>query len=131
MEPRKDYERDGDGFERSSRSPTPSYHSGARARSPALSTRSTRSWSERARATSGASIHSASGVQLDKDGKDKRGWGIWTWSKKPGRKGSVGSLTPSMASGMTPEDEEWRKGDGGSVPSFRAIFLATVSARSA
>lgn len=56
------------------------------------------------------------------------------------KKSSMGSIasanqpvTPSSNAipRSTPEDEDedetWRKGDGGSSPSYRAIFLATVS----
>ncbi|TXT10778.1 hypothetical protein VHUM_02283 [Vanrija humicola] len=35
------------------------------------------------------------------------------------------SVTPSVAVVDEDEDDEWRHGDGGSTPSFRAIFLAT------
>jgi len=64
---------------------------------------------------------------------------LWVWNKKARRKGSVGSLA-SFASAVPgssglaqvrnnseeEEDEAWRKGDGESPPSFKAIFLATV-----
>jgi hypothetical protein len=127
MEPRLDmyHHHDDD-----NQSPTPSTLSFARPKSPAMSTRSVVSVSdrERARAHSGAS--STTNLLDQKDG-NKKGWGIFGWAKKPHRKGSVSSLTPSM-SGLVPslepvEDDEWRRGDGGSAPSFRAIFLATVS----
>jgi hypothetical protein len=66
-------------------------------------------------------------VNAEPKDKDKKGWGIWGWGKKAGRKGSVSSLAPSVAASVAVEDDEWRRGDGGSAPSYRAIFLATVS----
>lgn len=76
------------------------------------------------------------------DNANRSSWtsGLWVWNKKARRKGSVGSLA-SLASGMPgpsslaqvrdhsdeDEDEAWRKGDGDNPPSFKAIFLATVS----
>ena len=68
--------------------------------------------------------------------------GLWVWNRKPKRKGSHTSIksttsaTPSnqikdnwatQIPNLEEETEPWRKGDGGSPPSFRAIFLATVS----
>ncbi|EIW67400.1 hypothetical protein TREMEDRAFT_11606, partial [Tremella mesenterica DSM 1558] len=69
--------------------------------------------------------------------------GLWVWSNgKPRRprKGSIGSIASfglgigSPAPAGVPEENEapeeedeyaWRKGDGGSSPAFKAIFLAT------
>jgi len=112
-------------------------------KSPVPSTMSMRSERERARATSSASSsnvfgdrESGKGDRGDKGDKgDKKGWGIFGWAKKPSRKGSIASLAPSITgSGAVPaldtvddDNHEWRRGDGGSAPSFRAIFLATVS----
>ena len=74
--------------------------------------------------------------------------GLWVWSgsgskqtKMRPRKGSIGSVLsqagtlgnvvedePPVGPRDAGDDEEaWRKGDGGSPSSFRAIFLATVS----
>lgn len=74
--------------------------------------------------------------------------GLWVWSgtkqtKSRTRRGSVGSVVSQAGTlGNVPEseprddpstpegegdEEPWRRGDGGSSPSFRAIFLATVS----
>ena len=81
--------------------------------------------------------------------------GLWVWNKGKARqrKGSAGSVASvqqqqiptghrdgigtRVTSGSArvnesaiideDEDESWRRGDGGSPPSFRAIFLATVS----
>ena len=72
--------------------------------------------------------------------------GLWVWNKKqPKRKGSAGSLasfssaqlgTPGRSGeriGVREQEEDadidglWRRGDGGSSPAFKAIFLATVS----
>jgi hypothetical protein len=90
---------------------------------------------------------------LKKPNPDRSSWasGLWVWSgKKPKlRRGSAGSIRSNMtgngifeegpvaAGGIgerfggvysTGDDEDsWRRGDGGSSPSFRAIFLATVS----
>ncbi|KAK4689732.1 small G protein signaling modulator 3, partial [Tremellales sp. Uapishka_1] len=89
------------------------------------------------------SLHSArsveTGLNTPKTRVDKRAtWasGLWAWSgnKKPRpRKGSVGSVVSHQApvAAEAPAeidvDDNWRKGDGGSPPSFRAIFLSTVS----
>ena len=77
--------------------------------------------------------------------------GLWVWSgsatkqpKQRPRKGSIGSVLSQAGTlgnvvedelpggSRDPDDDEesWRKGTGGSSPSFRAIFLATVSLRS-
>lgn len=70
--------------------------------------------------------------------------GLWVWSgaKQRQRRGSAGSLLSQAGTlGNVTEDqhreitlpdaeekqEVWRKGDRGSAPSLRAIFLATVS----
>lgn len=68
--------------------------------------------------------------------------GLWVWNKKqPKRKGSSGSLASFVSTQAGAQsgvarivreeeedvDAEWRKGDGGSSPAFKAIFLATVS----
>lgn len=58
-------------------------------------------------------------------------WG-WGGAKKNGRRrdGStshVGTKTQlDLNVPIPPDEEEWRKGDGGSPPSFVAVFLATV-----
>lgn len=73
--------------------------------------------------------------------------GLWIWSGGTGqrqtktrpRKGSVGSASVISQAGTLGnvvedtsalvddvDEEAWRKGDGGSSPAFRAIFLATV-----
>ncbi|KAK8854964.1 hypothetical protein IAR55_003704 [Kwoniella newhampshirensis] len=76
---------------------------------------------------------------------NRQSWasGLWAWNaskKTRPRKGSIGSIASSVHVPSSPivqqsasesalvdeEDEEgWRRGDGGSSPSFRAIFLAT------
>lgn len=69
--------------------------------------------------------------------------GLWIWGNKKSsvtKRSSMGSIvsanhpvppSPNAIPRSTPEhedeDETWRKGDGGSSPSYRAIFLATVS----
>nr|XP_031860049.1 uncharacterized protein CI109_004412 [Kwoniella shandongensis]KAA5527121.1 hypothetical protein CI109_004412 [Kwoniella shandongensis] len=78
-------------------------------------------------------------------GTNRQSWasGLWVWNaskKSRPRKGSIGSIAsshhvvaspavqqlPSESAVMDEDDEEnWRKGDGGSSPAFRAIFLAT------
>jgi hypothetical protein len=73
---------------------------------------------------------------------------LWVWSNgtkpKPARprKGSVGSVLSNAGTlgdviegtvegtSLDEEEESWRKGDGGSSPAFRAIFLATVRSQS-
>jgi hypothetical protein len=54
-------------------------------------------------------------------------WG-WGGGKKNGkRRDSNTSYAASQVElPVPPEEEEWRKGDGGSPPSFVAIFLSTV-----
>ncbi|OWZ43504.1 hypothetical protein C351_02880 [Cryptococcus neoformans c8] len=67
--------------------------------------------------------------------------GLWIWGNKKSpvtKRSSMGSIvsanhpvppSPNAIPRSTPEhedeDETWRKGDGGSSPSYRAIFLAT------
>lgn len=63
------------------------------------------------------------------------GWGGSGTAKKVSpkdRRGSISSLRAEIKAGNSvlendEDNEEWRKGDGGSSPAFRAIFLATVS----
>jgi hypothetical protein len=116
------------------RSPTPSVRTGpAVASSPA--------------GNSLYSVKSAEPPTTSKRNQNSRSsWtsGLWVWSNgsrtknsRP-RKGSIGSVLSTagtlgdVAEGTgegdpSVEDEEtWRKGDGGSSPGFRAIFLATV-----
>lgn len=88
----------------------------------------------------------AASINENNDRKSSRqSWasGLWVWGNKKSsvtKKSSMGSIasanrpvTPSSNAipRSTPEDEDedetWRKGDGGSSPSYRAIFLATVS----
>jgi hypothetical protein len=100
-----------------------------------------------------ASLHSGRSVDVGHTtpatpvavSKNRASWtaGLWGWSgakKQRPRKGSIGSIASQKVqttsiqhaleeAAMTQEEDEqsWRKGDGGSPPSFRAIFLATVS----
>jgi hypothetical protein len=100
----------------------------------------------------GSSLYSVKSAEPPPIGTGKRNqgnrssWtsGLWVWSNasKPKstrpRKGSVGSVlsnagtlgdvSEAVSDGPdTADDEEaWRKGDGGSSPAFKAIFLATV-----
>ncbi|KIR36411.1 hypothetical protein I352_01360 [Cryptococcus deuterogattii MMRL2647] len=86
----------------------------------------------------------AASINENNDRKSSRqSWasGLWVWGNKKSsvtKKSSMGSIasanrpvTPSSNAipRSTPEDEDedetWRKGDGGSSPSYRAIFLAT------
>ncbi|XAO21799.1 hypothetical protein I312_100555 [Cryptococcus bacillisporus CA1280] len=86
----------------------------------------------------------AASINENNDRKSSRqSWasGLWVWGNKKSsvtKKSSMGSIasanqsvTPSSNAILrsTPEDEDedetWRKGDGGSSPSYRAIFLAT------
>lgn len=96
-------------------------HPHARPKSPApshtsvLSTKSTRSTLTLDRPR-GAS---ASGPDLASPTARKWGMSMWGWRRRK----SNASLAPSAVE----EEDEWRRGDGGSTPAFRAIFLATVS----
>jgi hypothetical protein len=131
-----------------SMSPAPSNRS--RARSPTPSTRTVPAMSSSPAA--GSSLYSVKSAEPPPiiTGKRNQGnrssWtsGLWVWSNasKPKstrpRKGSVGSVlsnagtlgdvSEAVSDGPdTADDEEaWRKGDGGSSPAFKAIFLATV-----
>ncbi|KIR80605.1 hypothetical protein I306_02059 [Cryptococcus gattii EJB2] len=86
----------------------------------------------------------AASINENNDRKSSRqSWasGLWVWGNKKSsvtKKSSMGSIasanqpvTPNSNAipRSTPEDEDedetWRKGDGGSSPSYRAIFLAT------
>ena len=130
-----------------SMSPAPSTR---RARSPTPSTRTAPAMSSSPAA--GSSLYSVKSAEPPPVGTSKRNqgnrssWtsGLWVWSNasKPKstrpRKGSVGSLLSNAGTlgdvseaGMdgpdsAEDDEAWRKGDGGSSPAFKAIFLATV-----
>ncbi|KAL7423526.1 hypothetical protein Q5752_001106 [Cryptotrichosporon argae] len=88
-----------------------------------------RSVRERASSRGSASIKEAVG-----DGeadKQKAGWGFW-W-RKPVRKASGAASERSAPSrvdegdgdGDGDDEHAWRRGDGGSAPSFRAIYYAT------
>ena len=129
-----------------SMSPAPSTR---RARSPTPSTRTVPAMSSSPAA--GTSLYSVKSAEPPPVGTSKRNqgnrssWtsGLWVWSNasKPKstrpRKGSVGSLLSNagtlgdVSEAVTDgpdsaDDEGWRKGDGGSSPAFKAIFLATV-----
>jgi hypothetical protein len=87
-----------------------------------------------------------SGGSAKRNQGNRSSWtsGLWVWSNgsKPKstrpRKGSVGSVLSNVGTlgdvaesgtGETDtadEEDAWRKGDGGSSPGYRAIFLATV-----
>lgn len=57
---------------------------------------------------------------------------LWGWGgKKNGRRrdSSTSHAASQVDLPIPTEEEEWREGDGGSPPSFVAIFLATVSIR--
>lgn len=88
----------------------------------------------------------AASINENHDRKSSRqSWtsGLWVWGNKKNsvtKRSSMGSVasvnqpvppSPNAIPRSTPEhedeDEAWRKGDGGSSPSYRAIFLATVS----
>ncbi|CAK9779640.1 TBC-domain-containing protein [Cutaneotrichosporon oleaginosum] len=60
---------------------------------------------------------SASGLDLASPTARRWGMNMWGWRRRK----SNASLAPSAVE----EEDEWRRGDGGSTPSFRAIFLAT------
>lgn len=128
-------------------SPAPSTR---RARSPTPSVRTVPAIASSPAA--GTSLYSVKSAEPPPIGSSKRNqgnrssWtsGLWVWSNgsKPKstrpRKGSVGSVLSNAgtlgdvcegtADGMeaVDDDEAWRKGDGGSSPAFKAIFLATA-----
>ena len=121
-------------------SPTLTTHSLPRARSPA-SIHSVPLPSPKSGSSSALDLGTS---HVDMHGKrnNRSSWtsGLWVWNKpKPRRKGSFGSImsqhtgTPvsshAVLKGDVEEQDEdgWRRGDGGSPPAFRAIFLATVS----
>jgi hypothetical protein len=130
-----------------SKSPAPSSR---RAQSPTPSTRTVPAISSSPAA--GSSLYSVKSAEPPPIGSSKRNqgnrssWtsGLWVWSNasKPKstrpRKGSVGSVlsnagtlgdvSEAVSDGpdSAEDDEAWRKGDGGSSPAFKAIFLATV-----
>ncbi|GMK58448.1 hypothetical protein CspeluHIS016_0504800 [Cutaneotrichosporon spelunceum] len=90
-----------------SKSPTPSHTS-------ILSTRSTRSTLTLDRP------RGASATGADLASPTARKWGMNMWGWRPRRKSNA-SVAPSTVE----EEDEWRRGDGGSSPTLRAIFLAT------
>lgn len=128
-------------------SPVPSTR---RARSPTPSTRTVPVMSSSpAEGTSLYSVKSAEPPPIENSKRNqgnRSSWtsGLWVWSNgsKPKstrpRKGSVGSVLSNagtlgnVSEAVTDEidsaddEEAWRKGDGGSSPAFKAVFLATV-----
>ncbi|BEI79922.1 hypothetical protein CcaverHIS002_0104510 [Cutaneotrichosporon cavernicola] len=89
------------------KSPTPSHAS-------ILSTKSTRSTLTLDRP------RGASATGPDLASPTARRWGMNMWGWRPQRKSNA-SVAPSAVE----EEDEWRRGDGGSTPALRAIFLAT------